>query len=87
MELGLSAPGPYLNGSGGFHNNFIDDATYASGGTTATIPASWGWTLNGNWGAGQYILKYDGTTKSAAIIEMARRRRARTPAARNPSCA
>ena len=65
----FQAPGLYANGSGGFHNNFINDATYASGGTTATIPTSWEWTLGGTWGAGQYILKYDATTKAAAISE------------------
>ncbi len=69
VSWAFQAPGLYVNGSGGFHNNFIDDATYAAGGTTATIPASWGWTLNGTWGAGQYILKYDATTKAAAISE------------------
>ncbi len=70
VSWAFQAPGLYSNGSGGFHNNFINDATYATGGTTATLPASWGWTLNGTWGAGQYILKYDATTKAAAISEL-----------------
>jgi len=78
------APGLYTNGSGGFHNNFINDATYASGGTTATIPASWGWTLNGNWGAGQYILNTTRPRRPPRSANRARRRRGRTPAARNP---
>jgi len=69
VSWGFQAPGLYVNGSGGFHNNYIDDATYTTGSTTATIPASWGWTLNGAWGAGQFILKYDATTKAAAISE------------------
>ena len=63
------APGLYVNGSGGFHNNYLNDATYASGSTTATLPSAWGWTLNGAWSAGQYILNYDGTTNAAAINE------------------
>jgi Flp pilus assembly protein TadG len=69
VSWNFQAPGLYVNGSGGFHNNYINDAAYANGGTTATIPASWGWTLNGAWSAGQYILKYDATTKAAAISE------------------
>ncbi len=69
VSWNFQAPSLYVNGSGGFHNNYINDATYANGSTTATLPASWGWTLNGIWNNGQYILKYDGTTKAAAISE------------------
>ncbi len=64
------APALYVNGSNGFHNNYLNDGDYASGSTTAALPvSSWNWTLNGSWGAGQYIFKYDALTKSAAINE------------------
>jgi len=75
------APGAYVDGSGGFHNNYLADATYATGSTTATLPTSWGWTLNSAWSAGQYILKYDGTTHAAAISESGA-----TTAGPNASC-
>ena len=75
------APGAYVDGSGGFHNNYLPDATYAANSTTATLPTSWGWTLNGSWGAGQFILKYDGTTHAAAISESGA-----TTAGPNASC-
>jgi Flp pilus assembly protein TadG len=78
---GYQAPGAYVSGSGGFHNNFLADATYANGSTTAALPSSWGWTLNGSWGAGQFILKYDGTTHAAAISESGT-----TTAGPNASC-
>ena len=63
------APGLYVNGSGGFHNNYLPDLGTASGTTTAATLTGWGWTLNtGTWGAGQLLFKYDGTT-NAAISE------------------
>ncbi|HMK90400.1 MAG TPA: hypothetical protein VK446_12315, partial [Methylocystis sp.] len=65
------APSLYASGSGGFHNNYINDGYYASGSTTEALSPAWGngWTLSGWWGAGQFILKYDGTTNSAAWNE------------------
>jgi Flp pilus assembly protein TadG len=62
------APGVYTNGSGGFHNNYLADIGTASGTTTTAVYNGWGWTPS-SWNAGQYILKYDATTKAAAIVE------------------
>ncbi len=57
------AAGAYSASTQGFHNNYISDGS---------INSSWGWrALDSNlwWGAGQFILKYDGATKAAIIQE------------------
>jgi hypothetical protein len=56
------AAGAYSTSSKGFHNNYLYDGT---------ITGNWGWAALAypNWSAGQYLLKYDGTTKSAIIRE------------------
>lgn len=58
---GPIAPGPFVAGSGGFHNNYLADFTF---------PNAWGWKRN-DWNDGQDILKYDGTTHAAVVSETA----------------
>ena len=55
------APGKFVAGTGGFHNNYLADHA---------IPNTWGWTRD-DWGNGRSILKYDGTTRAAIISETA----------------
>ena len=55
--------GAYSSTSQGFHNNYMSDGSINNG---------WGWhALDSNlwWGAGQFILKYDSSTKAAIIQE------------------
>ncbi|MCC3244147.1 pilus assembly protein TadG-related protein [Methylocystis sp. WRRC1] len=54
-----AAPGPYVSGSGRFHNNYLADFT---------VPILWNWVAN-PWNNGQSILKYDGSTRAAIISE------------------
>ena len=56
------APGPYSAATQGFHNNYLADGQ---------LPASWGWEPLpvAEWGAGSWLLKYDGATKAAIIRE------------------
>ncbi|WP_162009741.1 TadE/TadG family type IV pilus assembly protein [Methylocystis heyeri] len=56
------AAGAYSSTTKGFHNNYLYDGT---------IPNNWGWAALSypNWSGGQYLLKYDGTTKAAIIQE------------------
>lgn len=57
------SPGAYSASNQGFHNNYLSDGS---------INNTWGWhALDSNlwWGAGQFILKYDGSTKAAIIQE------------------
>jgi hypothetical protein len=56
-----SAPGAFVAGTGGFHNNWMKD--YA-------VPGTWNWVAN-NWNNGQSILKYDATTRAAIVKESA----------------
>lgn len=58
------APGPYSTATQGFHNNYLVD-------TNGQIQASWGWTPVSaiDYGAGSWLMKYDGATKSAIIRE------------------
>ncbi|MDE2578268.1 MAG: pilus assembly protein [Hyphomicrobiales bacterium] len=51
------APGPYASAVGGFHNNYLADAT---------IDPGFGWTID-TWSPGQQILNYNGA--NAAIIK------------------
>ena len=55
------APGPFVAGSGGFHNNYLTDFAY---------PASWDWKQD-DWNNGRNILKYNHTTNAAIISETA----------------
>ncbi|MFV0279253.1 MAG: pilus assembly protein TadG-related protein [Rhodoblastus sp.] len=59
-----AAPGAYSSTSQGFHNNYLSDGS---------IPPNWRWRKLDDsdlwWNAGQFILKYDKTTRSAIIKE------------------
>ncbi|MCB1542756.1 MAG: VWA domain-containing protein [Methylobacteriaceae bacterium] len=57
-------PGPYSSATQGFHNNYLMD-------TNGQIQASWGWTPVAaiDYGAGSWLMKYDGATKAAIIQE------------------
>lgn len=55
------APGKFVPGSGGFHNNYLPDHDF---------PTSWGWKRD-DWNNGRGILKYDGQTPAALITETA----------------
>jgi Flp pilus assembly protein TadG len=54
--------GAYSATTQGFHNNYLYDGA---------IPNNWGWAALSYpaWNAGQFLLKYDGTTKAAIIQE------------------
>jgi hypothetical protein len=57
------APGAWSSTNGGYHNNYLAD------GTSASYWSGWNWAPATGWGEGQYILKYNSSTKAAIINE------------------
>ena len=81
----FQATGLYANGSGGFHNSFINDADLRLRRHDGDDPRELGiGRSTGTWAA-RHAPRYDGTTQGRRDQRIGRRRRrAPTPAARKP---